>query len=91
MSFIVECTGDECIKGSIARLAGGCDKIRSLNGTEFGAYEDGSAFLGRPFQISTFGANQFAGPRSERSESNLVLLVRLLDAGGLEIFQDVYH
>ncbi len=40
------------------------------------------------FHVAPFGADQIAGPRSESSEGNPVFLVRLLHAGGLQVFQD---
>ena len=40
------------------------------------------------FQVAAFGADQLAGPGGQRGEGDPVLLVRLLHAGGLEVFQD---
>jgi hypothetical protein len=38
--------------------------------------------------IAAFGADQIAGPGRERGEADLVFLVGLLHAGGLEVLQD---
>jgi integrase len=86
--LIVEGASDQHIERSIARLAGGGDEVRALDGAKLRADEDGGAFLGIAFHVTPFGANQVAGPGSERGEGDLVLLVRLLHAGGLEVFQD---
>ena len=40
------------------------------------------------FHVAAFGADQIAGPGREGGEGDPVLLVRLLHAGGLEVFQD---
>ena len=86
--LVVEGAGDQHIEPGIARLAGGGDEIRALHGAELRADEDGGAFLGVAFHVTAFGADQIAGPGGERGEGDLVLLVRLLHAGGLEVLQD---
>ena len=86
--LVVEGAGDEHIETGIARLAGGGDEVGALHGAELGADEDGGALLGVAFQVTAFAADQFAGPGGERGEGDLVLLVRLLHAGGLEVLQD---
>ena len=40
------------------------------------------------FHVAAFGADQVARPGGECGEGDLVFLVRLLHAGGLEVFQD---
>ena len=45
-------------------------------------------FLCLAFQVTAFGADQFAGPGRERGERDAVILVGLLDAGDLEIFEN---
>ena len=88
--LVVEGAGDEHIEPGIARLARGGDEVGALDGAELGADEDARrAFSGQSaFQVTAFAADQFAGPRGERGEGDLVLLVRLLHAGGLEVLQD---
>ena len=87
--LVVEGAGDEHIEPGIARLAGGGDEIGALHGAELGADEDGGALSpSLAFQVAAFGADQIAGPGGERGEGDLVLLVRLLHAGGLEVLQD---
>ena len=86
--LVVEGAGDQHIEAGIARLAGGSDKVSALDGAELRADEDGGAFLGIAFHVAAFGADQIAGPRGERGEGDPVFLVRLLHAGGLEVFQD---
>ena len=44
--------------------------------------------IAHAFDVSAFGADEIARPGSERGEGDLVFLVRLLDAGGLEVLQD---
>ena len=86
--LVVEGAGDQHIEPGIAGLAGGSDEVGALHGAELRADEDGGAFLGVAFQVTAFGADQVAGPGGERGESDPVLLVRLLHAGGLEVLQD---
>ena len=45
-------------------------------------------FSALAFQVAAFGADQVARPGRERGEGDPVFLVRLLHAGGLEVFQD---
>ena len=75
-------------------------QIGAGDGSELGANENGGAFLHAclliafelsTFKITTFSADQITGPGGERGEGDLVILMRLLDAGGLEIFQDHLH
>ena len=40
------------------------------------------------FEVAAFGADVFAGPTDERGEGDAVFLVRLLDAGEAEVFED---
>ena len=40
------------------------------------------------FHVAALGADQIARPGRERGEGDPVFLVRLLHAGGLEVFQD---
>ena len=40
------------------------------------------------FHVAALGADQIARPGGESGEGNPVFLVRLLHAGGLEVFQD---
>ena len=40
------------------------------------------------FHVAAFGADQIARPGRERGEGDPVFLVRLLHAGGLQVFQD---
>ena len=40
------------------------------------------------FHVAAFGADEIAGPGRERGEGDLVFLVRLLHAGGLQVLQD---
>ena len=92
VGVVVEGAGDEHIEAGIAGLARGGDQIGAGDGAELRADEDGGAFLaaglGVAFDIAAFGADQIARPGRERGEGDLVFLVRLLHAGGLEVFQD---
>ena len=88
MRLVVEGAGDQHIEPGIARLAGGGDEVGALDGAELRANEDGGALLGVAFQVTAIAADQFAGPGGERGEGYLVIFVRLLDAGGLEVLQD---
>src|SRR5438093_9562357 len=60
----------------------------ALHGAELGSDEDGRALLGVSFQVTAFATDKFTGPGGEGGKSDLVLLVRLLHARGLEILQD---
>ena len=95
MGVVAERAGDEDVESGVAGFAGGGDQIRAGDGAEFGADEDGGAFLGggasivafaAAFDVAAFGADEVARPGEERSERDPVLLVGLLDAGGLEVF-----
>ena len=86
--LVVEGAGDQHVEAGIAGLAGGGDEVGALDGAELRADEDGGALLGVAFHVAAFGADQIAGPGRERGEGDLVLLVRLLHAGGLEVLQD---
>ena len=86
--LVVEGAGDQHVEPGVARLAGGRDEVGPLDGAELGADEDGGALLGVALEVAALGADQLAGPGRERGEGDPVLLVRLLDAGGLQVLQD---
>ena len=52
------------------------------------ADENGGAFFLVAFKVAAFRANQVARPRGQRGEGDAVFLVRLLDAGRFQIFQN---
>ena len=86
--LVVEGAGDQHIETGIAGLAGGGDQVGALDGAELRADEDGGALLGLAFHVAAFGADEVARPGRKRGEGDPVFLVRLLHAGGLEVFQD---
>ena len=49
---------------------------------------NGGALLGVSFHVATIGADEVAGPGRKSRERDPVFLVRLLDAGGLEVVED---
>ena len=83
--LVVERAGNEHVEPGIACLAGGRDEVRALHCAELRTDENGGTLLGFDFQVTPFAADQFAGPRSERSENDLVFLVGLLHAGDFEV------
>jgi len=86
--LVVEGAGNQYVEPGITRLAGGSNKVSALYGAELGADEDGGTFLSLAFQVAGFGADQLAGPGREGDKGDTVLLVRLLNAGGLEVLHD---
>ena len=92
MGVVVEGAGDEHVETGVACLAGGSDQIGARDRAELGADEDGGALFGAgcfpAFEVAAVSADQIARPRGQRREADLVFLVRLLHAGGLEVFQD---
>ena len=92
MGVVIEGAGDEHIEARIAGLARGRHQVGAGDGAELRTDEDSRALLDArllvAFQIAAFGADIFAGPGGERGEDDLVLFVRLLHAGGLQIFED---
>ena len=90
--LVVEGAGDQHVEVGIARLARGRNQIGARDGAELRADEDGGAFLVARFRVAfdvaPFGADEIARPGRERGEGDPVFLVRLLHAGGLEVFQD---
>jgi len=76
------------IERGIPGLARRFHQIGTGHGAELRPNEDGSALLcarPRAFQIAPLRANEISRPRSNGGERDLVFLVRLLHAGGLEI------
>jgi hypothetical protein len=91
-SIEIEGAGDHQIEPGISRFAGRVHKIRSRHGAEFGTDQDRSATFSRACRrvavaIAAFGRDQFSRPRGQRSEGDPVFLVRLLHAGGFEVFE----
>jgi hypothetical protein len=76
------------IEAGITGLAGGGGEVGALNGAKLRTDEDRGALVNLALQIAAFGADQVAGPRRERGKNDPILLVRLLHAGGFQIFQD---
>ena len=78
-------------KPASAASRAAANEIGARDGAEFRADEDGGALFAAvllAFHAVAFGANQVAGPGFERGEADAVFLVGLLDAGGLEVFED---
>jgi hypothetical protein len=88
VGLVVECAGDQHIEPGIAGLASGSDEVGALDGAELGDDEDGGAFFYIALHVAAFRADQIAGPRCECREGDLVIFVRLLHAGGLEVLQN---
>src|SRR6266481_8741124 len=88
MRLVVESAGDEHIEVGVAAFASGFDKIGTGNRAEFRPDENAGASFGLAFEIPAFGAHVIAGPGSERSERDLIFLVRLLYSSALQVFQD---
>src|SRR5579872_6197995 len=88
MRLVVKGTRDQYIEARIAGFTRGSDQVGAQHGSELWANEDGGALLGLTFHVTAFGTDQFARPRSEGGEGNAVLFMRLLHAGGLEVFEN---
>src|ERR1700677_337762 len=85
MRVVVERAGNENIEVGVAGFTRGRNQIGTGDGAKLGADEDGRPLLGSILLgIPAFGTDAVAGPRSDRRESNLVFLVRLLHAAGLQ-------
>ena len=90
VGVVVEGAGDQNVEAGVARLAGRGNQVRAGDGAELRTNEDGGALLRNcgALDIPALRANQIARPGGDGRERDLVLLVRLLDAGGLEVIQD---
>ena len=91
VGVVVEGAGDQHVEAGIARFAGGRDQIRARDCAELGADEDRRALLfacAALLRVAAFGADESPGHGVSDGESDLVFLVCLLDAGGLEVLQD---
>jgi len=88
VGLVVEGAGDEDIEACVARFPGGVYEVWTGHRAELGADEDTGAALGVAFHVAAFGADEFARPAAEREELDAVFLVRLLDSGGFEVFED---
>src|ERR1035438_3147083 len=85
MRIVVERAGNENIEVGITGLARGGNQIGAGDGSKLWPDEDGRPLLGSILlRISALGADTVAGPRSDRGEGDLVFLVRLLYAAGLQ-------
>jgi hypothetical protein len=62
--------------------------VLTLDGAKFRANENDRAPLLVTLHVPALDASQIAWPRHERHEGNFVLLVRLLNSGRFEIFED---
>ena len=82
VSVVVKPAGDQYIEVCIAGLARGGNKIGARDCSEFRSDGNRGEFLraelGVRFAIAALSANKIAGPRSERCEGDLVILVCLL-------------
>lgn len=83
--FVVESAGDQHIEVGIARFPRRGNEIGPRDGAELRSDENGGALLGFAFEVTAFGADEIARPRCERRECDLVVFVRLLYAGRLEV------
>jgi hypothetical protein len=84
----LNCAGNQHVVPGIASFTGGGDQIGALHGAKLWADKDGGALLGLTFHVAAFGADEITRPWCERGEGDPVLLVCLLDARDLEVFQD---
>ena len=104
VGFVIESAGDQHVETRLCGFTGGFREIGTRDGAKFGADEDGSALLdaclsvvdrrfgvGNPFDIRSFSADEIAGPGSDPGEGDAVRFARLLDARGLEVFQNHLH
>ena len=92
VGIVVEGAGDQHVKIRVTGFASGGDQVGPGDRAELRADKDGGAFLGArlpiALHVAAFCAHQVARPRRERGEGDLVFLVRLLNAGGLQVFQN---
>ena len=92
VGVVVEGAGDQHVEAGVGGLAHCRHEIGARDGAELRADEDAGASLGAgvgiPFDVSSLGADKVAGPRPDAREGDAVLLVRLLNAGGLEMVED---
>ena len=90
MRIVVEGTGDQNVETCVARFTRGGDQVRTRNCPELRTNEDRSALLGDSItpDVSPLSTNQVPRPGRERGEDNLVVLVRLLNTGDLQILQN---
>ena len=92
VGLVVECAGDQHVEADVRRLPGGSDQIGTRNGAELRTDEDRGAFLGAgvitALDVAPIRADEIARPGGDGGERDPVLLVRLLHAGGPEIFED---
>ncbi len=92
VGVVAEGAGDQRIEVGFTGLTGGGHQVGAGDGAKFRADEDGRAFFGAgsviPFDVTPLRADEGAGPGGEGEEVDLVVLVGLLDAGGLEVLQD---
>ena len=88
--LVVEGAGDEDVEIGIAGFAGGGDEVGPGDGAELGADEDPGPLLAGALAlgVNALGTDEMPWPGLEGGEVDLVLLVRLLDPGGLEVFED---
>src|ERR1700730_925314 len=87
--LIIESAGDENIEIRVARLAGGKHQVLMLDSAKLRADENRGALFCVAFPVAAIRANQIARPQCQRGEGDLVLLVRLLDASGFKVLQDL--
>ncbi len=88
VGFKVEGAGNQHIEIGITGFAGCGDEIHTRYGAELGADEDGGAFLYLAFHIAAFATDQLAWPCGDAAEADFVFFMRLLHAGGFEVFQN---
>jgi len=89
MRVIVKSTSNQYIESAIAGFSGCGYQIRPGNCAKLGADKNGGAFFYTGgFEIVPFGAYIIAWPGIDGAEYDLVLFVRLLYAGGTQVFQN---
>ena len=90
--LVAERAGDEHVEVGVGGFASGGYQVGTGDGAELGGDEDAGAALGAgvrmTFDVAALGAEEVTGPRGERGEGDAVLLVGLLDAGRVQMFQD---
>ena len=86
MGIVIERTGNQHFKTSVASFARRRYQIMATNRAKLGPNEDPSPSLRHrllpPFEVTPFSANVITGPGGKRGEFDLVFFVCLLYTSG---------
>lgn len=85
MGLVVKGAGDQYVKVGIACFARSGHKVGTLHGPKLWSNEDRGALLGPAFQVPGFGTDKITRPGCQGGKGDLVLFMRLLNPGGLEV------